>query len=381
MLTTTPSVRASRSASIGPRRESSPAGSSLERSITCALTRTPVREEMWVKPSSRSTRRRRSHAWPSSGCSLVEQPRAVVEEVLPRAGLAARAEALELVAHVVGPVGLDPGDDLVLARPRPGRDQVHQRVRVRGDEVHRLVRQRLVGDRRPHRRPPAAREPRVAGLGAAEHPDAQVELPAAHLVDEPGQPVRPGLAHPLPVLLVAADHLRQIQRLGLLRQLRRPEQRVELVPLQLVGDQRRESRRRGPRWTPAARPARPTPSHTSAAGGRGPRATPSPRSARNRPARTARTPARGRSRTPSRSTPAAAAASTGTRPGPAVPCRRRARAATSSSPRARARAPAAASRRRSAAASCRSGGRARPRPRPDGASHRTLEGRADVGRP
>ena len=180
---------------------------------------------------------------------LVVQARAVVEEVLPRARLAARAEALELVEHVVGTVGLDPSDDLVLARACAGGDQVHERVRVGRDEVHRLVRERLVGKRRAHRRPPAARQPRVARLRAPEHPDPQVELAVADLAHEPAEPFGPGLVHPPPVTLRAAAGLGDVQRLRVLGQLRRAHQRVQLVPLELVGDQRRdrvvEVRRRG----------------------------------------------------------------------------------------------------------------------------------------
>ena len=101
MLTTTPGARASRSASIGPSRESSPAGSSLASSITCALTRRPVREERWVTPSSRSCAAPALPRRAVLGLGLVVQPRAVVEEVLPRALGAPGAEALELLDQVV----------------------------------------------------------------------------------------------------------------------------------------------------------------------------------------------------------------------------------------------------------------------------------------
>ena len=216
-------------------------------------------------PVSRSWRRRRSHDRPVVGLRLVIEPRAVVQEVLPRALGAARAEALELVDQVVRPLGLDEGDDLVLARARRRAHQVHERVRVRRDEVHRPVRQALVGQLRAHGRPPAPGQSRVAGLRAAEHPQAQVELAVANLVDEPAEAVRPGLAHARPVLLGAAARLGDVQRLGVVRQLGRAQQRVQLVPLELVGDERgdrvvevgRRGQQHGERAAPGVVPASP----------------------------------------------------------------------------------------------------------------------------
>ena len=296
------------------------------------------------------------------------------------------AEALELVDHVVRPLGLDEADDLVLARARRRAHEVHERVRVRRDEVHRPVRQALVGQRRAHGRPPAPGQPRVAGLRAAEHPQAQVELAVADLVDEPGEPVRPGLAHARPVLLGAAARLGHVERLGVVGQLGRAQQRVQLVPLELVGDERRDrvvevGRRRQQhreRAAPGVVPAAPPGGRLD----RLPVLDPAEPGLRERlglladddHARLAR------------SRPAGAAPSRGTRRGRAAPCRARASAGSSSSRRATARARAAASRPTSAAASCTCGGRARPRPRtvrrPGAATRRgSPRGRGDVGRP
>ena len=324
---------------------------------------------------------------PVIGLRLVVQPRAVVEEVLPRALGAARAEALELVDHVVRPLGLDEGDDLVLARARRRAHEVHERVRVRRDEVHRPVRQALVGQRRAHGRPPAPGQPRVAGLRAAEHPQAQVELAVADLVDEPGQAVGPGLAHARPVLLRAAAAPRR-RRAARGRRAARPRAAARAACSTRAGRRRASgSRRRGRTSRPAA-----------------PRACRAPESYQRR-RRAGASAASQSSIRPSpafanasdswpdddharlaRSTPAGAEPSTGTRRGRAAPCRARASAGSSSSRRATARARAAASRPTTAAASCTCGGRARPRPRtvrrPGAATRRgSPRGRGDVGRP
>ena len=60
MLTITAGERASRSASTFPRRGSSQRGSSESSAITCAETRSAVRDEMWVMPTARSSSERRS---------------------------------------------------------------------------------------------------------------------------------------------------------------------------------------------------------------------------------------------------------------------------------------------------------------------------------
>ncbi len=127
---------------------------------------------------------------------------------------------------------------LVLAR-RVG-DEVDHRVGVGGDEVDRPVAEPLLLHRRAHRRPPAAGHARVAGLRAAEHPDPQVEPRARDLVEERRE-VAPRLADPHPVLGRAAERVRAGRRVGIAgRALGRAQRRVQLVPLDLVGDERRD---------------------------------------------------------------------------------------------------------------------------------------------
>ena len=138
-----------------------------------------------MTPSSRSCAAAALPRRTVLGLRLVVQARAVVEEVLPRALGAPGAEALELLDQVVrARAPRRSRRSRPRSRPPPWSRRFTSECSVRGDEVHRPVRQPLVGQRRPHRRPPAARQPRVAGLRAAEHPQPQVQLALAHLVDE-----------------------------------------------------------------------------------------------------------------------------------------------------------------------------------------------------
>ena len=263
---------------------------------------------------------------------------------------------------------LDEGDDLVLALARQPGDQVDERVGVGGDEVHRRgrssARSLSVG---AHRRPPAPRHARVADLAcrracarASTCPSSAIAcmrvLERARPTRRPGAPSRrprrrapprtPRAVGPSSGGQPAAQHAP-----------------AELVPLDLVGDERRdevvEVGLRGEQ--DGERPRRRC--RTSAAGGRAPRRRPTPRAARCPRARktaaswpmTTIVVAHDRRR-------AGAGWRRGRRRGRARRCRP-AGAARTPSRGATARARAGASRRWSAAASCRCGGRARPRRR------------------
>jgi hypothetical protein len=67
MLTITAGQRASFSASMSPSRGSSQRGSSESTAMTCAETRSAVRDEMWWMPTARSSSERRSFI--SAGCA------------------------------------------------------------------------------------------------------------------------------------------------------------------------------------------------------------------------------------------------------------------------------------------------------------------------
>ena len=166
-----------------------------------------------------------------------------VEEVLPRAVGAPVAERGELGAQVVGPVALDPRGDLVLAPAGGARQQVGHRVRVGGDEVHRPVVERLLGHRAADRRPPAPRHARVADRRAAEHAHAQVQPLRRHPLQPRHVVLAPGLGELEPVVLGAAEHrgaLGGIGRLALPRPVGGAQPQAQLVPLDLVGDERRD---------------------------------------------------------------------------------------------------------------------------------------------
>ena len=217
-------------------------------------------------PAARSIEKRRCHSWLLLGEALEVQARAVVEEVLPRALGAALAEALQLPAQVLGAVGVDVGHDLGLPRPRGLREEVHERVRVGGDEVQRAVGEALLVHGGADRAHPAPGDPRVADLAAAEHADAQVQAAVVDLVEEVAQRAVPCVAHADPVVLGAAVGLGARLRIGIAAVAGTParaQRGVQLVPLDLVGDQRRdqvvEVRRRreqhGQRAGPVVEPA------------------------------------------------------------------------------------------------------------------------------
>ena len=161
----------------------------------------------------------------------------VVEEVLPRAARPPLAEAPELVAQVLRSGTVDPADHLVLVRTRETAEEVRQGVGVRGDEVQRAVGDTQIGEHPLHRRPPASCDPRVADRAAPEHPDAQVERGVAHLRERRAQRVE----QPVPVVLGAAERPGTRRRVGICVDMRRGDQQpVQLVPLELVRDERRD---------------------------------------------------------------------------------------------------------------------------------------------
>ena len=165
--------------------------------------------------------------------------RGEVEEVLPRALGLAGAEALELGQEVGVLRALDPLDDLLLALARGAGEQVDDRVRVGGDEVDRAVVEALVGEGRAHRPPPAAGHARVADGAAAEHPHAQVEPALADVAHPLGEALAPGAAQARPVLLRAAERGGALGRRGRVGEaLGRAQLHAQLVPLDLVGDER-----------------------------------------------------------------------------------------------------------------------------------------------
>ena len=168
---------------------------------------------------------------------LEEQPRAEVQEVLPRALRPPGRELRQLLAQVVGALALQPRDDLALAQAGGAGQQVHERVRVRRDEVERPVGEALLAQRGEHGLPPAPRHPRVADLAAAEDADAQLELAAADLLDERAEAAGPRLADAHPVGERAAQRLRAPAGVDLVRRVGRRGEAVQLVELDLVGDE------------------------------------------------------------------------------------------------------------------------------------------------
>ena len=93
-----------------------------------------------------------------------------------------------------------------------------------------------------HGRPPAPRHPRVADLGAAQHPHAQVHPPLGDQAQALVEALAPGLAQAHPVVGRAAQRLGEL--LGRRLVVRRPAggalAHAQLVPLDLEGDERRD---------------------------------------------------------------------------------------------------------------------------------------------
>ena len=179
---------------------------------------------------------------PQLGAARVEEvTRHEVQEVLPRALRAPLAKARQLLLEVLVLAALDEGDELVLARARQARHQVRERVRVGGDEVQRRVAQLALVEVAAHRRPPAPRHALVADLGPAEHAQAHRLALVGDRLHPPLELLAPGVGQPRPVVGPAAE--RRGARLGLGALGRRPaggeHAPAELVPLDLVGDERR----------------------------------------------------------------------------------------------------------------------------------------------
>ena len=285
MFTTTAGQRARRSVSIGPSRGSRPAGSSRSSAMTCAETRSAVREERWVTPTACSSRARRSCS--AAPVRLEVVARAEVQEVLPRALGAALAQRLQLLAQVLGAGRLHPVEDLLLARARVAGEQVDDRVRVGRDEVHRAVLERLLGERAAHRHPPAARHAGVAHGAAAEHPHAQVQPALGDLRRRSANSSPHASREMAPVVRVAAEELGQLHRVR-----RRVVGEVGLAQQQRAACSTRSGRRRasgsgrrGPTRTRAARPSCRGRRCTSGAAAPGPPGAPSCRAGRSPGAR------------------------------------------------------------------------------------------------
>ena len=280
MLTITrrASARAARRRSA-PSRGSSPAGSSLSSAITCAETRSAgARGDVRDADRALLARARRSHARPSSGWASKTVARGEVEEVLPRALGAPVAEALEL--RRAGRRARRDSTQSTISSSRARAvpvTQVDERVRVGGDEVDRPVRRApcsaSVG---AHRRPPAARHAarsrpamppsirmrrfsrRSRDLAQAARRARRPTPRAAAIQSSSAPPSALGARRPASGVAV--------------RQVGRAQQHAQLVPLDLVGDERRdqvvEVRRRGEQHGHRAAARR----RTSAAAGRAPRA-------------------------------------------------------------------------------------------------------------
>jgi hypothetical protein len=106
-----------------------------------------------------------------------------IQEVLPRALATSLPEGGQLLAQDVVLVELlDERHQLGLALAGDARDDIDQAVRVRADEIERALGEPLHRQLGADRRPPAPGQPRVAGVGAAEHPYAQRQPP---LADQP----------------------------------------------------------------------------------------------------------------------------------------------------------------------------------------------------
>ena len=135
---------------------------------------------------------------------------------------------------------------------RERREHVDERVRVGGHEVQRPI---VVADVRVDALPPAPGHARVADVGAAEQLNAQVQPPLGDLQQTRAGAAAPRRVQALPVRPRAAEQLR-----GLVRRRRRraghAQAGTQLVPLDLVGDERRhevvEVRGRGQQHREAA---------------------------------------------------------------------------------------------------------------------------------
>ena len=164
-----------------------------------------------------------------------------VQEVLPRSLGALVAKARELLLEVLMVPALDEGHELALVLARQPRDQVGERVGVRGDEVQRRVAEAAFVEVGAHRRPPPARHALVADLRAAEHAHAHRLALVGDRLHVLLEARAPRVGQPRPVVGRAAERHRA--RLGRRALHRRPaggqHAPADLVPLDLVGDERR----------------------------------------------------------------------------------------------------------------------------------------------
>ena len=119
----------------------------------------------------------------------------------------------------------DPVEDLALELAGGAAEDVDQAVRVGRDEVDGRVEHAQLGHRPGDGQPPASRHSRVA----------EVAFVFLHELESRVEALAPGFAQALPVVLAGAGGLAH----RLLRELNAMQRPVQLVPLDLVGDQGR----------------------------------------------------------------------------------------------------------------------------------------------
>ena len=165
-----------------------------------------------------------------------------VQEVLPRALGAPVAKARELLLEVLVLPALDEGDELALVLAGQSGDEVRERVRVRGDEVQRRVAEPALVEVGAHGRPPAPRHALVADLRPAEHAHAHRLALVGDRLHVLLEARAPRVGQPRPVVGGAPEG--RGAGLGRRALARRPaggeHAPADLVPLDLVGDQRRD---------------------------------------------------------------------------------------------------------------------------------------------
>ena len=253
-------------------------------------TRSAVREEMCVMPTARSS---------SARLLLASRPAA------PRRSRAPRSRGSSPTSRRCGRRGSAASSSRRSSGPSRSTQSAISSSRRRAmpesevrpasavfEETKYIGRsdERLLGQRRAHRRPPAPRHPRVADGGAAEHPDAQVQPPRRATSLEPRREASPHASasrtQSSSVPPSTAAHSAGVGRLARPRPVGGAQQQRAACSTR-AGRRRASGRgRRGRTPTRAARPACRRRRRTSAAAGRAPRAAPSPRAARCRRART-----------------------------------------------------------------------------------------------
>ena len=108
-------------------------------------------------------------------------------------------------------------------------------MRVGRDEVDGRVEHAQLGHRPGDGQPPAGGHARVAEVAAADQPQTDVAFVFLHELQRRVEALAPGLMQALPVILAGAGGLAR----RLLGEVHALQRLVQLVPLDLIGDQRR----------------------------------------------------------------------------------------------------------------------------------------------